>query len=395
MNFNILKIRLLLFSLLFLTILFLIYKAIVPFGEITYHIKPCDNSFFIQKLKPSDRTAGKCQNIITGDPVYFNLNTQRTFNEGELTISYRRGPTYPAGEVRPLLEIGILADKRKNYRLQPLDNTILDNLKWSIMEKDSIYLLQRENNFNNISDFLDNTPNKNEVLTYYYDLPAEKYLSQNKEDQILLSSQKPANNIKPLRGAYQFYTYNALDGMNFNFNFSDLNINKDADDIKIIIYYDSKPILQKEIKDERGGEEGREKKVIENFNLNLNNIAKGFYKIEVVVNDDIITEKIDTSQQIISFVNRIWLAESLDADLITLYSDTSEVVASTINPNGLQEIIINEDVLNIYKELGDVFICDAFGCAHRKHLSIYAMKYFNKPYGYGHLIKKELNMITK
>lgn len=57
--------------------------------------------------------------------------------------------------------------------------------------------------------------------------------------------------------------------------------------------------------------------------------------------------------------------------------------------------IINEDILNIYKGLGDVFICDAFGCAHRKHLSIYAMKYFNKPYGYGHLIKKELNMINQ
>ena len=53
----------------------------------------------------------------------------------------------------------------------------------------------------------------------------------------------------------------------------------------------------------------------------------------------------------------------------------------------------NDVIINIYKELGDVFICDAFGCAHRKHLSIYAMKYFNKPYGYGHLIKKELNMI--
>jgi phosphoglycerate kinase len=51
-------------------------------------------------------------------------------------------------------------------------------------------------------------------------------------------------------------------------------------------------------------------------------------------------------------------------------------------------------VVNIYKGLGDVFICDAFGCAHRKHLSIYAMKHFGKPYGYGHLIKKELSAIN-
>ena len=52
------------------------------------------------------------------------------------------------------------------------------------------------------------------------------------------------------------------------------------------------------------------------------------------------------------------------------------------------------NVVNIYKGLGDVFICDAFGCAHRKHLSIYAMKHFEKPYGYGHLIKKELDAIS-
>jgi phosphoglycerate kinase len=48
---------------------------------------------------------------------------------------------------------------------------------------------------------------------------------------------------------------------------------------------------------------------------------------------------------------------------------------------------------HIYKALGDVFVCDAFGCAHRKHLSIYAMKYFGKPYGYGRLIKKEMDAI--
>ena len=53
-----------------------------------------------------------------------------------------------------------------------------------------------------------------------------------------------------------------------------------------------------------------------------------------------------------------------------------------------------EKLTNIYKDLGDVFICDAFGCAHRKHLSIYSMKYFGKPYGYGHLIKKELDAIS-
>ena len=57
--------------------------------------------------------------------------------------------------------------------------------------------------------------------------------------------------------------------------------------------------------------------------------------------------------------------------------------------------VSSSSVLNIYKELGDVFICDAFGCLHRKHMSIYAMKTFGKPYGYGHLIQKELTMLNK
>ena len=53
----------------------------------------------------------------------------------------------------------------------------------------------------------------------------------------------------------------------------------------------------------------------------------------------------------------------------------------------------NGKIINMYNQLGDVFICDAFGCLHRKHMSIYGIKYFNKKYGYGHLIKKELENI--
>ena len=52
----------------------------------------------------------------------------------------------------------------------------------------------------------------------------------------------------------------------------------------------------------------------------------------------------------------------------------------------------NDEIINLYKNLGDIFISDAFGCVHRKHMSIYAIKTFNKPYGYGHLIQKEIKI---
>jgi phosphoglycerate kinase len=50
-------------------------------------------------------------------------------------------------------------------------------------------------------------------------------------------------------------------------------------------------------------------------------------------------------------------------------------------------------VVSLYKEFGDVFICDAFGCVHRNHMSITCGKHFQKSYGYGHLIKKEMDAL--
>jgi glyceraldehyde 3-phosphate dehydrogenase len=49
-------------------------------------------------------------------------------------------------------------------------------------------------------------------------------------------------------------------------------------------------------------------------------------------------------------------------------------------------------IYNNYKELGDVYIMDAFGCMHRNHMSICGIK--DKPIGYGLLIDKEVTMIN-
>ena len=51
-------------------------------------------------------------------------------------------------------------------------------------------------------------------------------------------------------------------------------------------------------------------------------------------------------------------------------------------------------IVALYKQMGDVFICDAFGCVHRSHMSITCGKRFQKAYGYGHLIKKEMDALS-
>ena len=51
------------------------------------------------------------------------------------------------------------------------------------------------------------------------------------------------------------------------------------------------------------------------------------------------------------------------------------------------------EVINLYKHLGNVYISDAFGCAHRKHMSIYGIKNFDQ-IGYGDLMKKEVESLN-
>lgn len=63
------------------------------------------------------------------------------------------------------------------------------------------------------------------------------------------------------------------------------------------------------------------------------------------------------------------------------------------------ENIENNLVYNIYNKLGDIFISDAFGCTHRGHMSISGIKQYQlkdkKIIGYGHLISKEIDFISK
>ena len=56
--------------------------------------------------------------------------------------------------------------------------------------------------------------------------------------------------------------------------------------------------------------------------------------------------------------------------------------------------IEQNNVINLYRQLGDVFITDAFGCLHRKHMSICDMQISGKLYGYGKLIQKEVNELN-
>lgn len=61
-----------------------------------------------------------------------------------------------------------------------------------------------------------------------------------------------------------------------------------------------------------------------------------------------------------------------------------------------EEEINTNQIIRFYRYLGDIFVGDAFGCMHRKHMSIHYMSSLaSHNYCYGFLVQKELRMISQ
>jgi hypothetical protein len=345
MKFSIIKLRIVLWSLLGLTVLWLLYMGIVPSGKITYVQDFSGDNYFIKKLTPAERMdAGtKTNSNIIGDPVYFSLRTPRRFNSANVEIKYKNNSELP------IIETGVLMDKVVwRYAVMPIENKIIDGLagKWSAIKSGETILLQREKKYNSVDEFLKSLPAREQIALYNYDLQSEfllpNYQTSNKE--MIISNS--------LRGPYQFYTYIKNENLDFNFSLVDLNANKDSDPVDINVYYNNQLISSKHLDDD--GVVGEVNKISDekNLELKLNNLPEGVYKIEVKTNDDIITKKIITKQSKLAFINSLRLADANKNDLV-VYSDSNQISAQTINPAKLQTILIdgkNLDLKETYKQ---------------------------------------------
>ena len=84
---------------------------------------------------------------------------------------------------------------------------------------------------------------------------------------------------------------------------------------------------------------------------------------------------IKTNEQLVNSKQRIFLLENL-----RFHAEETEY-------KNMEET----EAIQIFHELGDFYVNDAFGCMHRDHLSIRGSKLTNKAYGY--LIEKELDAL--
>ena len=345
---KIIKFRIILFLLLLASICFFFYMVIVPSGKIVYINDFTKENYFLGKLSPAERLiAGdkKIENIIIANPVYFNLYTPRTFDKAILKYRYKNTAE------TPLVETGVLVDKNAwRYDLQPVENKLIDQLSlvWNeISDGDEMLLIRPEIlggeagiNYSGIKDFISNPPGFDKIAAYNYNLNLNYFLEDYQPNEVIVQ------NTPALRGAYQFFVYLKNEDLDLDFIFYDLNKNKDSDDFDIRLYFNDELIDFKHIEDDGNATDNGKASHESSFHFKLANLPEGAYKIEVKANNDIITKTIKSPHKKMAFIHKIELFNAGNQD-IKLYTDSNSIQATTIFPESLQVIKINENILDI------------------------------------------------
>ncbi len=337
------KFRLILGLILFIFVLFFLYLKVVPFGHISYtrsYERPrFSGKGFILGLTPEERVVlepGTTPRLV-GDPVYFSLFTPRTFSRAKLTITYRDNLSLET----PIVEAGVLVDNVVwRYDLKPLDNKALDYLmlRFDKSVAPGTLFLQKEKNYSTLreleEDLLDGAISScpqglaNCLAVYNYS-PAVNFRFTNYRPA------KPLTIETPLRGAHQLYVYLKDEPLRFHFTFVDLNQDRKAAPVTLVLSSREKIIKTVELPDENlfpGSGQAEERELI----IEEKNLPAGVYRLDIKITDDMVIKKIVSSLDRLSFINKVWPVSS--ANKLTLYTDANYLQAKALNPGSLQTI---------------------------------------------------------
>lgn len=360
------KLRLFLGSFLIIVVLIFLYFKVVPFGRISYEkdwsAKLRSGKGFISDFKPAERLDTTASDSLTvlADPVYFSLFTPRAFDQARVTVKYRDR----LGSSTPVIELGVLKDKVSgSYELQPLQNDIVDQLRFSwprLADDGGRLILQSSRNYSSEADFFKALQSGNLkdcpggplscLAVYNYDLDLEYHLPDYVDVQPVVISQ-------PLRGAHQFYVYFKKEPWRLSFDFVDLNLDKGQDPITVNVFRGNKLVASKSLGDNNPTpDNGRS----ENKNLTLSGIAEtaGVYKVEIKASDDIIIAKTISSSDKLAFINHVWPVSG--PGNLTLFTDVPNLQVMTLNPASLGKIDFGGQKFSVDKT-DEQFVFSALG----------------------------------
>ena len=352
-KFNIfLKIIILLLPLLIF--IWLLNKQFAPFGklEVKYNFK--NESPFISEIYPEERVDilkledGKNYKEILDDIVYFDLKLPRSsYQSAKVKIKFKN-------EDQSIFDLAALTSEEQwSFDTYTLENKFIDNSSWHKIQAEELILLQKENKFKTIGQFLKSISSKTKIAYYNYNkLPKIVEIDNYKKSSEILEINHA------LRGSHTFYTYIDNEDLAFDFTYQDLNRAEGEDLFKInIVNEKNGELIKQASKEDDGTNISSGKLSTENtFNLNIPKLEKGVYKINLDLDDDIIIKKIKTKQKYIVFEKKMYLAKSdeylpeIDSEdkmSVDFYNTGLNLYIKTDHQNSLQKISINDRVFEI------------------------------------------------
>lgn len=288
------------------------------------------------------------QRIVNG-PAYTSVTLPGAYDRITVQLEYQN----PS---QMLVELGIkLSDDPTlfDYRLQPLENKLIDNSDWPRLENDKYILLQREPTYASLEDFLNNPPTTVRGGSYL--------ISPNLAftDATYVANQTTGSHIAvTLRGRHELYTYAADEDLSFEFTIEDINYEAGDDAVTVSVYRQDQFMLDKTVVDD--GEIGVTGLSLgpRTIAVELPNVPAGVYQVMVEATDDILITDIRSAQERLVVGKSIHLAGTqeyvntgveLNVTPTILQSDSNWLTVIAKHPYGVSDVLTYDRVLHINK----------------------------------------------
>lgn len=345
------KFRILLNSLGIIIIIFTIYsliqKDLVLNGKLVIESDLTQKLPMMSILFPEHRVIQEDDHyIITDEPIYFTVRSPIEFDEAEVEVEFQSDDLKTIGLGIATIEEGW------NFETHTLYNETLNNIDWPQISDGINTLYQKEKEYDNIDNFLKISNSIGGVGAYDFDL-GETFKIPDYQPQ---AEEKIIDNC--LRGQHQFYTYIKDEALDFTFKIQDINRTDGEDPLVISVYNPrNKKIYSRMLSDDG---------LISNIDpasnpryisIYIPNLEEGIYKVELSANDDIFIREINTKQQKLVFIDRLYLCDSQEYNdgFVDLNLKGSEIYTNgrlisfyTAHNAGLQTVNLDEEGINIY-----------------------------------------------
>ncbi len=306
---------------------------------------------------PSGRALDREKNLSNGEtyqrivngPAYTSVILPGAYDRVTVELEYQN----PS---QTLVELGIkLSDDPAlfDYRLQPLENKLVDNSDWDRLENDQYILLQREPTYSSIEEFLENPPTTGRGGSYLIS-PDLAFT-----DATYQANPTSGSHITTtLRGTHEFYTYAAAETLAVQLTVEDINYTAGEDPVTMSVYYRNQLVDSTTLIDD--GEIGMTgiSTGPRQLHLSVPNVSAGVYQIKVATNDDILITAIQSDQERLVVSKSIHLAGTeeyaatgaqLNLAPTMLQSDSNWLTVLAKHPYGVGDLTMYNRLLHVNK----------------------------------------------